>query len=200
MKTINVPFEYYVYTLDTQKHLATGKFIMPLDEKDVRYAADIIQKNEGFLVNMQDLYELYDKICEEAFTDFEINQATEDIDWDNVSWDLQSDIPQVFLDEINRFVKEVGVDICFYYLRNGKEESVFVHGLVPADTFDLMVELAQTPHEGMTDFELLKEKDDVAHHRIIYDFMEKAAQQMPADADRMDPYLKDFPFQVYESI
>jgi len=96
------------------------------------------------------------------------------------------------------------VDLNYYFKKDGK---TVVESLTSADygfsdeEFSLLMKLAKEPHEGMTDFAYLKEKEPQLYLRIFYDVDVWANNlHIAKEGVQVKVELREFPSQVYEAL
>lgn len=103
-------------------------------------------------------------------------------------------------------IKKLGksVDLNYYFKKDGK---TVVESLTSDDygfsdeEFSLLMKLAKEPHEGMTDFAYLKEKEPQLYLRVFYDVDVWANNlHIAKEGVQVKVELREFPSQVYEAL
>jgi hypothetical protein len=197
-----IEFGFEVINMESGQAIYTGSKAVDLSEKDIKQVASIMEQHGGYAVEICDLEDLHDKVwnyCIGYYQDLcaSTNKA---FDWDSMSLEVQENMPKELVAAAEPYIVNKSVDINYYYLLNGKEEKMTVKASIPAEVFDKMVEMVKSGKTGKTDFELLRETDGVAYHNILYCSLEDACKEMKGNAKEQEPYLKEFPYQVYDNL
>lgn len=200
IKTIEFGFE--VIDMESGQTIYTGSKAVDLSEKEIKQVASIMELHDGYAVEICDLKDLHDKVwnyCILYYQDL-CASTNREFDWDSMSLQVQENMPKELVTAAEPYIVNKSVDINYYYLLNGEERKMTVKASIPAEVFNTMVEMVKSGKTGKSDFELLREIDDVAYHNILYCSLEDAYKEMKCNANEQEPYLKEFPYQVYDNL
>jgi hypothetical protein len=200
-KTIEFGFE--VFNNESNETIYSGSKEVEVSEQEIKEVAKIMQEHRGFAVDMCELSTLYDKVWEECMMYYQNKCADPkaDLDWDDMTLELQENMPKGLIKAAEPFITVKVVDVCYYYMNEGREEKITVVTWIPSDVFWAMVDVVKTGRRDKPDFDLLKEVNEVAYHNVIYCSLEVACKRMKGKHAVNDvPYLKEFPFEVYENV
>ena len=197
-ETVNVNFEYQIVNVNDRSLIYAGNLTKEYTEKQIQEMAEIMkQKNGGFPMELCDIGNIVDEIYEVGIMDFAEYHSDEDEDMNNITIEVSDEMPDDLKTATAKYIPTLKVSVPYYYHADGKEEKVEVDYQLKRDVYDKMVKIAQTPLKGKTPFAILKEIDEVAVHEIIFDTMEEAISKMKEGHAESEPYLNDFPWQVY---
>lgn len=189
-----VTFNYSVFC--GEESIYNGQLIAKLSDEELKLiAATMVETNGGFPCPMEAYSQLSERLWGEAAEDYENN--CDDVDWEEVSLELDNDMPIELIDAVNPFVEKRTVTIPYYIIRGGKEVRSFVSMDVNRQTYEAMLTIAKSDHE-LTDFEQLRLNSEVLYHGIIYD-MSYLLEGVENEGNDFVT-LKEFPHEVYENL
>lgn len=189
-----------VYTL-TNEVLSEESLDVTFTEDDIKELAEIMKQNGGYELPLIDMGSLDMRLGEAAMEVLPEKNIDEDLDWDHLTVKFEDRLPEDFLEAINAYVPEFEVTIDYYYHVGEKEKKVSVDWMMPRCYFDKMKAVALSPLNGMTPIDNMNKVDPTVVHAVNYYCLEKITPEMVEGINEgEEPYLKDFPWQIYEHL
>lgn len=202
MKTYNTfSFNYQLVNNTTSEMIHMGTVTLELNDKEIAKVARVIHDNGGFAVNLPEITWLDELVGALVVDDYQFNYADDDFNWEDVRIVLDDELPQELVDAATEKDDLVSVDCHFYYMKDGKEKMETVLLGVTRDVFKAMIEVVKLGRTIGTDFDNLKDVNPEAYARSGEWALEYAFKWgMTHYECDIHAYLKEFPYQVYESI
>lgn len=181
--------------------VADDTLSIKVSEDELKEVASIMEKNGGYPVDMCELESLHDRIMEKVYVD-EINRLFPDEeDFEDYSAVLYDAMPLDLRFAAQEYIKYKDVDQTFYLDVDGKEVRDSFLLRVTQNAFTKMVEVANSDKHDKSDFDLLKEYAPEAYNEMTELIFEWAYKYSVREYGEPKPcVLKEFPYQVYESL
>lgn len=172
-----------------------------ITQNEIQEVASIIENNGGYPVDMCELQSLSERIYEILFVDELTDRFPEEENFDSYEVILDEKAPEELIEKADELVKFKDVDQTFYLIVDGEEKSNSFLLQISNNAFRKMKEIAMNPAEGKTDFESLKEREPEVYAEVTGLIFEWAYKRSIHDyGEPKECILKEFPYQVYESI
>lgn len=177
------------------------KIDIEVTRNEIQEVASIIERNGGQPVDMCELQNLSDRIYDTLFIDELTDKFPDEENFDDYEIILDKKVPDELIRKADELVKFKNVDQTFYLLVNGEEKRNSFSLQIPNNAFRKMKEIAMNPTDGKTDFESLKEREPEVYAEVTDLIFEWAYKCSIREYDEpKECILKEFPYQVYESI
>lgn len=200
MKNFSIPFSFTLF--NGESILCSDIINASLSEADVKAVASaMMQRNGGHPVELVDAGTLTDKISDQIINDVLVVRFPDLESYDDVYVELQGDMPAELVAAADEYITVKSADVKYYASVDGKEyDGIAPLGLTPA-VFNAMVEAASKNHQGLSDFDFLKEEAPEAYDQIL-DWTKEWAfkENMSRHGVMVDAEIREFPLQVYERL
>ena len=200
MKNISIPFSFTLF--NGESILCSDIFNASLTEADVKAVASaMMQRNGGHPVELVDAGTITDKIVDQIIGDVLVERFPDLESYDAVYVELQEDMPAELVAAADKFISSKSADVKYYATVDGKAYyGVAPLGLKP-EVFNAMVKAASKGHDGLSDFDFLKQESPEAYE-LILDWTKEWAfkENMTGHGVMVDAEIREFPYQVYEQV
>ena len=202
MKTYNTfSFNYQIVNDTTSEMIHMGSVALELTNEEVAKVAKAIADNGGFAVELPEIKWLDERVCEVAMDDYMCNYAENDFEWDDVRIVLDEELPQELMDAATEKEDNMIVDCHFYFMKDNKEQMQTMQLGVSRKVFQTMIDVVKQGKTIGTDFDNLKDVNPEAYAHSGEWALEYAFKWgMTHYECDIHAYLKEFPYQVYESV
>lgn len=197
----NFEFDYEVFD-NTKGEAAVhiGTVSVPLTDSEVAMVAESLERNGGLEIDLRDIGWLSDRVWEASVFDFQNHSDKEELDYDVLEVCPVNNLPS----ELMAAARQGGcveLRVNFYYQEGGGEQIGLCLVRIAQEEFDAMVDVVKRCHTEGTDFDNLKADHPEAYARSGEWVLEYAYKYGISTYGRdIHPYLKEFPFQVYEAV
>lgn len=173
---------------------------MEITQNEIQKVADIMECNSGYPVEMCGLQSLSDRIYDSLYIELS-DKFLDEENFEDYEIILDEKVPDELTEKADELVKFKDVDQTFYLIVDGEEKSCSFLLQISNNVFRKMREVAMNPTEGKSDFDSLKEREPEVYAEVAGLIFEWAYKRSIRDYDESkECVLKEFPYQVYESI
>lgn len=192
-------FNYRVFKGDDM--VADESVALSLSENEIKKVAAVMQSNGGFPVDMCELENLSDRLIDEIY----INELTrlfpDEEDLGDFDVEVDDAMPSDLCEAAEQYIQYKDVDQTFYLDVDGREVKQSFGLRVSQHAFHQMVEVVKSGKHDTSDFDTLKEQAPEAYKEmseLIFEWADKYCMSVYGEPKACR--LKEFPYQVYESL
>lgn len=194
-------FNYQLISEVNNEMIHMGTVAMKLTDKEVAMVAQVINDNGGFAVELSEIEWLDERVGDLAIEDYQFNFADDKFNWDDARIVLDDTLPEELVDAATEKEDNMIVDSHFYFIKDGNEQMQTMQLGITRKVFQAMIDVVKMGKTIGTDFDNLKEVNPEAYARSGEWVLEYAFKWgMSHYGCDIQAYLKEFPYQVYESV
>lgn len=182
---------------DRDELYSAHTFAAEINDHLMQNIVDAMKANGGFEVELCDVQELSNNIESQAWDYIIMNQIGngDEFFWENHSIVIDNIMPSALVEDANKLISHYTLNIDYFAILNGEEQSHTARCDVSKQAFKSMVEAVTQLPKDVKAFDFLKSFAPAAYEEIAGVVLTEAAQQGYKNA-----FLKDFPYKVYESV